>query len=240
MRQRTVSWIRSASRARVACQWKAKPRMSTTKPVVAESVTVSAVVERQFASAALRGCMTASMPIGLRRARTVANAVRAVGQHDFHGAGDGAERGQRLRRAEHVEDVAALVGSWVAGSLGTLAMMVPSTSATRTLRPAPRGPSRQRVLERVGGARQHRLAVAPGAIERCGEMIGQRLDGADGIENDLAAMFEHLHRGADADRQHEGDDQNRNGAPQQRLGGQKPPVGRLGDRLRQPFDRIRT
>ena len=47
MRLLTVSWMRSASRARVACQWKAKPRISTTKPVVADSVTVSAVVERQ-------------------------------------------------------------------------------------------------------------------------------------------------------------------------------------------------
>ena len=33
----------SASRARVACQWKAKPRISSTKPVVADSVTVSVV-----------------------------------------------------------------------------------------------------------------------------------------------------------------------------------------------------
>ena len=56
MRLRTVSWMRSASRARVACQWKAKPRISTTKPVVAESVTVSAVVDRQFASASFVVC----------------------------------------------------------------------------------------------------------------------------------------------------------------------------------------
>ena len=63
MRQRTVSWIRSASRARDACQWKAKPRMSTTKPVVADSVTVSVVVERQLTSASLRGWTTARKPM---------------------------------------------------------------------------------------------------------------------------------------------------------------------------------
>jgi hypothetical protein len=48
----------SASRARVACQWKAKPRISTTKPVVADSVTVSAVSDRQAASASARRCTT--------------------------------------------------------------------------------------------------------------------------------------------------------------------------------------
>ena len=71
-------------------------------------------------------------------------------------------------------------------------------------------------------------------------MIGQRLAGANGIDNDLAAMFEHLHRGADADRQHEGDDENRNGAAEHRLGGEKAPIRGVGNRLRQPFDRIRS
>ena len=42
MRPRTASLMRSPSRARVDCQWNAKPRISTTKPVVAESVTDSA------------------------------------------------------------------------------------------------------------------------------------------------------------------------------------------------------
>ena len=74
MRLRTVSWMTSASRARVACQWKAKPRISTTKPVVADSVTVSAVAERQVASASRRGCMTAMSPAGFCNARTVAMA----------------------------------------------------------------------------------------------------------------------------------------------------------------------
>ena len=74
MRLRTVSWMTSASRARVACQWKAKPRMRTTKPVVADSVTVSAVAERHVASASRRGCMTAMSPAGFCNARTVAMA----------------------------------------------------------------------------------------------------------------------------------------------------------------------
>ena len=50
MRPRTASLIRSPSRARVDCQWKAKPRISTTKPVVADSVTDSAASDPQIGS----------------------------------------------------------------------------------------------------------------------------------------------------------------------------------------------
>ena len=50
MRPRTASLMASPSRARVDCQWNAKPRISTTKPVVADSVIDSADSERQIAS----------------------------------------------------------------------------------------------------------------------------------------------------------------------------------------------
>src|SRR2546429_604394 len=50
MRPRTASLMRSPSRARVDCQWKAKPRISTTKPVVADSVTDSAASDPQIGS----------------------------------------------------------------------------------------------------------------------------------------------------------------------------------------------
>ena len=39
--------------------------------------------------------------------RTVASARRAVGQRDFHDAGAGAEGGERLGRAEQVDQAAA-------------------------------------------------------------------------------------------------------------------------------------
>src|SRR5215207_3513281 len=45
IRPRTAALMRSPSRARVDCQWKAKPRISTTKPVVADSVTDNAASE---------------------------------------------------------------------------------------------------------------------------------------------------------------------------------------------------
>ena len=50
IRPRTASLIRSPSRARVDCQWKAKPRISTTKPVVADSVIDSAASDPQRGS----------------------------------------------------------------------------------------------------------------------------------------------------------------------------------------------
>ncbi|MET4792264.1 hypothetical protein ABIF64_004442 [Bradyrhizobium japonicum] len=60
MRPRTASLMRSPSRARVDCQWKAKPRIRTTKPVVADSVTDSAASEPQIGS--LRSWITVTRP----------------------------------------------------------------------------------------------------------------------------------------------------------------------------------
>ena len=77
------------------------------------------------------------------------------------------------------------------------------------------------------------------AIERGGKMVRQRLGGSRCVVHRLAAVLVHLHGGADADRQHEGDDENRNGATQHRLGGEKAPVRGVGNRLRHAPDRIR-
>jgi len=131
MRLRTVSWIRSASRARVACQWKAKPRISTTKPVVADNVTVSAVIDRQLVSALLAVCTTATMPNGFFNARTVAKAaapsgsvissVPAAAPNVVSGC-DGPSTSRIWRPS-------------FSGSLGTLAMIVPLASPTMIDRP---------------------------------------------------------------------------------------------------------
>ena len=119
MRLRTVSWMRSASRARVACQWKAKPRISTTKPVVADSVTVSAVSERQ-----LRERVVARLDDG-ELAERVAAAPRTVAKAGLPSASvisstpaAAPKSGQRLRRAEHVEQRRARVGRGIGGHAG--------------------------------------------------------------------------------------------------------------------------
>ena len=52
-----------------------------------------------------------------------------------------------------------------------------------------------------------RAVVAPGiasrAIERRSELVGQRLDRLPGADDDLAALFEHLHQRANADGEQE-------------------------------------
>ena len=53
--------------------------MSTTKPVVAESVMVSVVSEHHGPSAVARDCTTASAPNGALRMRTVASAAVSSG-----------------------------------------------------------------------------------------------------------------------------------------------------------------
>jgi hypothetical protein len=87
------------------------------------------------------------------------------------------------------------------------------------------------VGQRFRRAGQYRLAVTRYAIERRGEMIGERFAGTDRVDDDLAAMFEHLHCSADADRQHECDDEDGYRAAQQRFGGEQAPVCGIGDRL---------
>ena len=52
----------------------------------------------------------------------------------------------------------------------------------------------------------------------------------------VAALFEYLHHRADADGGEKSDDENRNGAAQQRLGAHQPPIGGLGNRLRKSLD----
>ena len=101
-------------------------------------------------------------------------------------------------------------------------------------------PGRQRERERFSGAPGIRPGIAPHAVEIDGEVIGERLDPLPCGEDDLPALLEDLHQRADADGDEEGDDENRNGAAQKRLGAQQAPIRGFGDRVGQPLDRIGT
>ena len=68
------------------------------------------------------------------------------------------------------------------------------------------------------------------------EIVGQRLDRLPRFDGGLAALLEHLNGGADADRDQKGDDENRDGAPQQRLGAEKPSIRGFGNRFCQPLN----
>src|SRR3981081_1357171 len=100
IRPRTASLMRSPSRARVDCQWNAKPRISTTKPVVAESVTDSAASDRHSESIfswMMRHCQGSDLTRGA-----------AVRQGDVGDAGLLARGAQRQRRTDDVEDEAGV------------------------------------------------------------------------------------------------------------------------------------
>ena len=75
-------------------------------------------------------------------------------------------------------------------------------------------------------------------LDAIDEEIGAAVDLFDDLADRLAAMIEHLHERADADGKQKRDDQRRDRAPQSRLGGQQPPIRRLGDRLCQSLDGI--
>ena len=123
IRPRTASLMRSPSRARVDCQWKAKPRISTTKPVVAESVTDSAASDRHSESTfswmmmtwpgsdlTTRWIASAPLPLGSMMSVTLpccdVRGQRQRGADDVEDAGGIAERGFDRNAGEH-----ALVGA---------------------------------------------------------------------------------------------------------------------------------
>jgi hypothetical protein len=74
-----------------------------------------------------------------------------------------------------------------------------------------------------------RAAIAAATLKKRGEVIGHRCNALLGLEYRLPSMFENLNGGADAHRHHEGDDENRNGAAQERLSAEQAPIGRIGD-----------
>ena len=74
-----------------------------------------------------------------------------------------------------------------------------------------------------------RAAIAAPTLKKRGEVIGYRCNPLFGLEYRLPSMFENLNGSADAYRHHEGDDENRNGAAQERFGAQQAPIGWIGD-----------
>ena len=74
-----------------------------------------------------------------------------------------------------------------------------------------------------------RSAIAAATLKKHGEVIRHRCNALLSVEYCLPPMFEDLNGGADAYRHHESNDENRNGAAQERLGAQQAPIGRIGD-----------
>ncbi len=103
---------------------------------------------------------------------------------------------------------------------------------------AVRCPNRQGMLERRCSAAGISPKVSCRMIKLKREIIGKRLDRLPRFSGSLASLLKHLNSRADTDRDQKGDDENRNGAPQQRLGAEKPSIRGFGNRFCQPLNRI--
>ena len=131
MRPRTASLMRSPSRARVDCQWNAKPNISTTKPVVADSVTDSAASDPH--SDSIFSWITITWPGSALTSRSVASALPPLGR--IISVTPPCWPGR-------VRNCAALMTSRIRSvspsspSRGTRATIRPSAPVTRTWRPA--------------------------------------------------------------------------------------------------------
>ncbi len=108
-------------------------------------------------------------------------------------------------------------------------MIVTSPSAMSTRRPVAGRPFGQCARQRCGATRDDRFTARLRNVECERQLIGERLDASHRVSDDLLAVLEHLHGGADADGEHEGDNEHWNGAPQERLGAQQPPISGIGD-----------
>ena len=160
----------------------------------------------------------------------------AVGQSDFHDAGAGAESGQGLRRTEQVDQAAADggVGGWRGGRHHALRIGEHKSPA------GARRPGRQRVGEHLLRPRQRVGGWYMRLLQTLGGDIGDRVERDDHVVDGMPAVVKDLHGGADANGGEKRDDEYRNGAAQQGLGGQQAAIRRLGDRLREALNRIRA
>ena len=120
--QRTVSWMRSATRARVACQRKGEAEDQHHRSRWLDRVIVSASGRRSPAGKRARRAPPGEDTERIAQRPHRGHAGGAVRQRNLQRTGGGAERRQRLRGSEHVEDLPASFS----GSFGTLPTIAPS------------------------------------------------------------------------------------------------------------------
>ena len=184
--------------------------MSTTNPVVADSVMVRVVRERQEASASPRGCTTASWPKGAFNMRTVASA--------------------RVSSGSVISMTPAPAPKVVSGCVGpsrSIRRRPTMSSSGRRRRqhravgigeqkaaPGGGGPRRQRMRQHFLRARQGIGWLFQRLRQPFGGKIGERVERRHRVVERLPAVVEHLHHGADANGGEKGDNQHRHRAAQ--------------------------
>jgi hypothetical protein len=155
----------------------------------------------------------------------------AVGQRRLERAGGGAECGQRLVGPEHVDQrVPNHPACWRGGGNGAGAIGDEHGAAAATF---------ERHRDDILGVAPLPLRTRRLAVQSAREVIREQFDLIDRTDRRFTVMVENLHTGADRHREEKRDDQERHRPPQRRFGDEQPVVGRVGQRLRQPLDRIR-
>ena len=158
--------------------------------------------------------------------------VGIIGQRDLHDAGAGAEGGERLCRAQHIDQPVPDGGLGAGRRRRNDAVRIGEQEvAAGGCRPAG-----QRARQNLLGLRRRLGGVL---LDPLGGEIGDGIQRERHVAQGLPTMVEELDDGPDADGGEEGDDEDRDGAAEQGLCRQEAPIGRLGNRLRKPFDRIR-
>ena len=147
-------------------------------------------------------------------------------------------RGEQLGGRDHVEYPVGLAEAGFKRHAGEDALVGADDDDVAAAGAAPgrdqAGQDRLQALDADGAI----LADRGETIDALGENVRQRRDVALDGGALLPDVVDHLHEGAEADRDEEGDDQGGHGPAQRRLGGQEPVIGRLRNRLRQSFNGI--
>ena len=174
----------------------------------------------------------------LDRAQRRQRAV-SVGQDHVGDAALLAGRCQQLRGGDDVEH--AVVFAKARLGRNPRARMRCSVPVMMTWRPPAMPQVGIRLRQQALQPLDVRHAILPDrgeAVEAFGQHIGEGGEVALHRGALLPGLVDHLHEGAEADGDQEGDDQGGHGAAKRRLGDQQPVVGWFRDRLRQSLDRI--
>jgi len=146
-------------------------------------------------------------------------------------------RGQQLRRAEHVENVAGVFGRHLHRKPRHDALIGAGDDDMPAGRNAPcRHHARKKPLQTFG--RRFVLADRADAIKALHHQVGQRRNIALHRRALLAALVQHLNEGADKNGDEKCDDEGGDCAAEGRFCDQQTPVGRLCDGLCHSLDRI--
>jgi hypothetical protein len=201
---------------------------------VADSVTERAASDRH--SVSTLSWMMMTCPGSERTICRTASALLPSGR--VMSVTPGCRHGQRQHRAHDVEQPAGVAEPVFDRQAGQHALVRADDDDVAAGGCAPGGnETRQQQLQALECGRVL-LVDRCDAVETLGEKIGDRRHVAPDRGALLPALVDHLHEGAEADGDQEGDDKGGHRTAKRRLRNQQPMVGRFCDRLRQSLDRI--